>query len=74
MTTVDKLQENILRSLKDKQYDVESIVVSYFRNGRVPDSWQFLEVIDLLDQWKCIASQIEVVESMGDYVWEITYE
>lgn len=70
MITVDKLQENMLRSLKDKQIDIEIIVMSYFRNGWIPDSWQFLEVIDLLDQWKCIASQIEVVESMGDYVDE----
>lgn len=70
MITVDKLQENMLRSLKDKQIDIEIIVMSYFRNGIFPGSWQILEVIDLLDQWKCIASQIEVVESMGDYVDE----
>lgn len=70
MTTVEKIQESILQSLGDRKYDLEKTVVSYFRNGWIPDSWQFLEVIDLLDQWKCITSQIEVVESMGDYVDE----
>jgi len=53
-----------IKILKEDKTELECKLYYFFRNGRVPDDNEYYEMMELLENWSIIKSNIKCVEDI----------